>query len=256
MRIAVCYSGQFRSGARTAQNHKRFFGEMLPYIDTFAHFWDIDSNKRNSASTSQPISQEELNKFVQAHGVKSIKVDNYAEWKEQQITFPENLYYSWDRSIKLMNEYAARNQIKYDAVLRIRPDIILPPERRLAPEVVKCLSERAFLFDNFPPDWLDSMFIDDILWLAPHDIMTFATSYVDVVKNTRLNILLGRYLHFSGVKVGGMLENQYGLLRKECYDFDAHDQYPQCFECDHRFFVAHNPWFDVMFDKDENFLHE
>ena len=43
MRIAVCFSGQIRTGVQTAPNIKRYIGDLDPVCDYFVHTWDHQS---------------------------------------------------------------------------------------------------------------------------------------------------------------------------------------------------------------------
>ena len=51
MKIAVCFSGQFRTAIECAPNLKKFFSSKTHDIDFFIHIWDVTSCKNFNATT-------------------------------------------------------------------------------------------------------------------------------------------------------------------------------------------------------------
>jgi len=49
MRVAICYSGQLRTGPACISNHLKYFSGVD--ADFFGHIWSVNTDKRNSLET-------------------------------------------------------------------------------------------------------------------------------------------------------------------------------------------------------------
>ena len=64
MKIAVCFSGQVRTGLQAAPHLFDWFGDLLPNIDFFIHTWDNRLYKNLNCTRLFPRREEIIDKKV------------------------------------------------------------------------------------------------------------------------------------------------------------------------------------------------
>ena len=91
MRIAVCFSGQIRTGVEASPNLLRFIGELLPHTDFFIHSWDIETKKNYNASRiiSKPskLTQSTIDKIKEIYQPKKIVIENWNTVSENDTVY-------------------------------------------------------------------------------------------------------------------------------------------------------------------------
>ena len=152
MRIALCFSGQNRTGHVTADNIKRYVGDLLPDCDVFAHFWDSETRGTGYANRLGAVSTD-----TEWHSPKTTNpeknVEFFRQWAPRTMTVEEydlqpskklwggrrfdpvagKYQVSMWRSVyedKLKQDYAQKNQIVYDYTVRLRSDLVFDAIRR------------------------------------------------------------------------------------------------------------------------------
>ncbi len=187
MRIAVCFSGQWRTGNYCYENLKQFFGILYPYCDFFIHTWDINKQKcynlSNVFSKETKLTSNDINEIKNKYNPKKIIVDDYQIAYKELVKYEPLLYttvnifdivqplwYSFYKSIQLKNEYEIDNGFKYDYVIKLRPDILLHPNRRLSQDIEMYKNELdsgEFYIENLIRDYsIDTHTIDDVYFLS------------------------------------------------------------------------------------------
>ena len=58
MKIAICFSGQNRTGHLTSPNILRYIGDLLPECDVFTHFWDSETKGTGYANRLGAVSTD------------------------------------------------------------------------------------------------------------------------------------------------------------------------------------------------------
>ena len=147
MKIAICFSGQNRTGHLTSTNILRYIGDLLPECDVFTHFWDSETkgtgyaNRLGAVSTDAEYHTAELTdadknvEFYRAYRPRTMMVEQYdlqetkSTWGGRRYDPVEDKWHvSMWRSLyeanKLKMDYARKNQIFYDYTVRIRSDIV------------------------------------------------------------------------------------------------------------------------------------
>lgn len=216
MRIALCFSGQNRTGHVTAENIKRYIGDLLPSCDVFAHFWDSETrgtgyaNRLGAVSTDaewHTAKQSNKEKFVEFYSQwmpRTIMVEEYdlqetkSTWGGRRFDPVENKWHvSMWRSLyeanKLKQDYAQKNQLTYDYTVRLRSDLVFSEGKSLADDI-KQLQElknsQAMLFGDHYGIWpIHNMTrIEDIYWLGPTPVIDQVSTYYAAYTNTVSNI--------------------------------------------------------------------
>ena len=137
MKIAVCFFGHLRTFKRCAPYIK--FNLLKHYdCDLFMHTWSEYNHQtktwHENKSIKGKVSQQEIidtygefkriiieDQIVEDLGDITIAIDN----KKMSLFGLKSMYYSMQSSYNLSEQYAAENNVNYDLVVMIRPDIAL-----------------------------------------------------------------------------------------------------------------------------------
>jgi hypothetical protein len=164
LKIAVCMSGLIRTGCNAYPNLINFFGELLPNIDFFIHTWDLEKQKNpdpNAMDSDTKIwdmlnsqlpyklTNSKIKKITELYNPKYITVDNFESELHNRSThlsnkdiaafkFDINLWNSAYKSNQLKIKYENLHNFKYDIVIKLRPDVLISPKKKLS-EVVDLL---------------------------------------------------------------------------------------------------------------------
>lgn len=137
MKIAVCFFGHLRTFKRCAPYIK--FNLLKHYdCDLFMHTWSDYNHQTKTWHENQTIkgkvSKQEIidaygefkkiiieNQIVEDLGDVTIAIDN----KKISLFGIKSMYHSMQLSYNLCEQYAVENNVNYDLVVMIRPDIAL-----------------------------------------------------------------------------------------------------------------------------------
>lgn len=213
MRIALCFSGQNRTGHVTADNIKRYIGSLLPVCDVFAHFWDSETrgtgyaNREGAVSTNEEwhspkkSNHDKFTEFYSHWAPRSIVVEEYdlqpnrpkwggRRWDPIAQKWHVSMWRSLYEANKLKQDYAQKNQITYDITVRLRSDIVFGASKSLEEDIQLIKSHNMFLFGDHYGIWpIHGMGrVEDILWIGPGKLMDQISTYYACYSNTVSNI--------------------------------------------------------------------
>jgi hypothetical protein len=205
MRIALCFSGQNRTGHVTADNIKRYLGDLLPDCDVFAHFWDSESrgtgyaNRENAVSTNtewhspKKTSPEKNVEFYRHWAPRTMMVEEYdlqptkstwggRRWDPVAQNWHVSMWRSLYEANKLKMDYAQKNQIVYDYTIRLRSDLVFDASKSLAEDLKLIQNDQTLLFGDHYNIWpIHGMTrIEDIYWIGPSRLMDQVSAYYSV----------------------------------------------------------------------------
>lgn len=212
MRIAICFSGQIRTGHIVAPNILRYIGDLLPDCDFFAHTWDEESIGTGHARrlqlndvspevhTTQLTDQEKAKQFYSWYTPKVMRVDPYSAeptrplWGGRRYDSQTKKWYvSMWRSLweanQLKIEYTQTTGREYDITVRIRPDLVFHPDKTLAEDIRQLTKPNQFLTGDQYNLWASHgpHKLEDIFWLGPTTVMdtvsNYCWAYTDLVGN-------------------------------------------------------------------------
>lgn len=245
MKIAICFSGQIRTGIQTAPNIKRFIGDLWNSCDFFIHTWDYESTKpfcRSSINgipllprNDHFISNEKIEKFVSCYSSKSIFVENFESYKEIQPIQINPIWYSTSESFKIMKKYSNEYGIKYDVVIKIRPDVIFGKNRRLINEINLYKKDPSILYS----DVYTEIRLDDVFWILNftnackmYSVFDYIKDNMTAEKDERQTVL--EFLKCNNIVNSGTFHRRYhyAIYRNESYMFDPNTQFTECFRND------------------------
>lgn len=182
IKIAICFSGQIRTGVLTSNNIKNFIGDLLPLSDVFVHTWDVISTTSSDLSIAGVTFKESNDLFKEFEKVwspKKIIVENYDEWHKKMPVEPP-LFYSLYESNRLRKEYELENNIQYDFVIKLRPDVIYNPSYKLENELSAILNSENCEKTIYTLDREKKIhfnIFDDVLWIAFPKVFDAAVNY-------------------------------------------------------------------------------
>ena len=213
MKIALSFSGQNRTGHVTADNIRRYIGDLLPDCDVFAHFWDSETrgtgyaNRLGAVSTDaewhspQTTNPEKNVEFYRAWTPRTIMVEEYdlqpnrpkwggRRWDPVEGKWHVSMWRSLYEANKLKMDYAQKNQITYDYTVRLRSDLVFDTSKSLAEDLKSIQNDQMMLFGDHYGIWpIHGMTrIEDILWIGPSRLMDQVSTYYATYTNTVSNI--------------------------------------------------------------------
>ena len=213
MRIALCFSGQNRAGHVTADNIKRYVGDLLPNCDVFAHFWDSETRGTNHANhlgklstdntwhDTQLSNPEKNVEFFRAWSPRTIMIEEYDLQPSKKLwggrrydpvtgKYQVSMWRSVYEANKLKMDYAQKNQIVYDYTVRLRSDLVFGNNNSLAKDLKEIPDEYTLAFGDhyYTWDFDGHARLEDIFWIGNSHLMDQVSSYCFAHANTVANI--------------------------------------------------------------------
>jgi hypothetical protein len=269
MKIAVCFSGQWRTGNYCYDNLKRFFGLLYPYCDFFIHTWDINKQKcynlSNVFSKETKLTDDDINELKSKYNPKKIIIEDYNHIHNTLQTYEKTAYkdvkvfdiiqplwYSFYKSVELKKEYEKENKFEYDYVIKLRPDIIFKPNRRLVQDIELYFDEinsGEFYIENLMREWtVDNTTIDDVYFLSKSKQMNIAAEYHNhwlewgILSDTFYGFL--RHAHLNNLKISNYKKRYlggdpfYSVMRPEClkYGTTTEEEFDNVVVCENYYY--------------------
>lgn len=213
MRIAVCFSGQVRTGHIVAPNILRYIGDLLPQCDFFVHTWDeecigtghgrrlqLNDVSPEVHTTSKLTNRDKVAEFLGHYMPRMVTYEQYdlqptkALWGGRRFDPLDNKWYvSMWRSLSEANQlkktYSQKNAFVYDYTVRIRPDLVFDPDKSLGKDLDQITHDNMFLTGDQYNLWSTHRHtkLEDIFWLGPTRVMDavcdYSHAYTHLVKN-------------------------------------------------------------------------
>lgn len=158
MKIAICLSGQPRSGIAASQFIKDYFkcDPTLIEVDYFCHTWT--SNEWKTDASNIPGQELHLNETIEINAIQELfdkfspkasqynnynVIDNYTTNSRFKNCHWRYMFYSMMIANHLKKKHEIENNFKYDLVIKTRFDAVFEPEtsfyHRLTPPENKTL---------------------------------------------------------------------------------------------------------------------
>ena len=246
MKIAVCFSGQIRTGVQASPNIINYIGNMWDNCTFFCHTWDINTRKPYNANgihrPGYPLDRDTLTKFVTTYRLQGkIVVEKYDDIFEiKKSTGWNPMHYSWRRSIEVMQDYQKITNSNFDFVVKLRPDLLTRPTRSMSKEIANCLlkhDKNSFFAESTYSG--QQGIIDDVVYYAQPEIMDRASKFAYVQETTNM-MGIKPYLEQENINlacsVQDLHEMGYAILREESLHRDPINDWQGCFEDDMKFY--------------------
>lgn len=181
IKIALCFSGQIRTGLLTYKNIKNFIGDLVNQSDVFVHTWDVISEASSDLSKAGvPFKEPDslFEEFSKIWNPKKMIVDDFIQWKKRNIQI-EPLFHSLYECDLLRKDYQIKNNICYDFIIKIRPDFIYNPQYQLKNEINRIVESN---YENtiYTMDWgnvIEQNKFEDVFWISNPKVFDVVVNY-------------------------------------------------------------------------------
>jgi hypothetical protein len=251
MRIAICFSGEVRTGVSASPNVLRFIGDLISVTDFFIHTWDINTIRcchEGCRIDNAIIPALDLDEFCSIYKPKYVHIDDQMKIVRQlqKKDKPKEVgekgwthrFYSWKQSIDYKKNYEILHNFKYDIVIKLRPDIIFSADIRLI-DLLPLIKENTFAIDHFI-DPGGTPAADDAMFIATSSTMDRVYDWNDFISAGW--ILPGKVIPYLDPNVGLMdfirfkdcvpydlkIQEYVSIYRPECLHFDPISEYGKC----------------------------
>ncbi len=244
MKIAICFSGQLRTGLYAAPNIKRFIGDLMSQCDFFMHTWDVETHKNLGRThlNGRPIVQrtnrhvpiQEIELFTSIFPVKQLTVENFVDFRQNNsVTIPHIAYYTSEQSLSLRRQHEIHNNFRYDMVIKMRPDIIYGATRRLEHELGQFTANPDYLYSDIYSEHR----LDDVFWImnsTTADKFSGITQYLNGIGKPDPSPSVLEWLNMQNIQIRSTARHtyQYAVYRYESLYRDPLTQYREIFRDD------------------------
>jgi len=234
--IAVCFSGQIRTGVYAAPNIKRFIGDLWDNCDFFIHTWNVSNEKPtpkqakdgNMFGDAQEIDFETLNKI---YNFKKINIT-------PRILLDMGLWLSWLLSVHLKQQHEIENNKKYDYVVKLRPDMIYRNSLTLDDMIKNTSSKSVSVMETFIYD--GDQITDDSLYIADSTTMDLFVNFVNELPHLTPHKTPHHALYNYAIEHGiiindlkcGYFSGNYTILRQPCISYCTLTEFEKCEKMD------------------------
>jgi len=250
-RIAVCISGQVRTGVYTINNILKFFSNPAE-VDFFIHTWDEDTTLPYSLDTGFLSYEHSEGSRVDYRNITylrtkykpiAMKVDNLTEYEKRYFAkirketggetpaMHAGMFNSIYEANKLKIEYEEKCNSKYKAVVKCRFDILFDPNESLLNQL-HFMNVRDSMFGEsnaiYTLDFMNKLphRVEDVVLVGSSSAMDIFADYLkwretDMTK-TQIDwqIRLAEYLNLNGIEVRHWMNNKLFIYRPEHVDAD------------------------------------
>lgn len=239
MKIAVYFSGNIRTGVTAFPNLRKYFGRYFDDIDFFLHTWDLEDvalpftdcyegtsllyyNLRNYIPYR--LQRSKLQKLNSLYKFKQVKVDSPLDTKLVE----KPMWVSINRALDMVYEYQALNEVKYDVVVRVRPDLLLEPFSSSFEKDLSLVENNTLVVCNLQDNIKeDSIFLEDVMYLC--DIPTSKTVHKFGSIDNNPHEYLYKYLLENGNKVKKAFSSRYAIYRDHLQHLDPIEDYEKIY---------------------------
>jgi hypothetical protein len=218
MKIALCFSGQLRTGVLVSKNILNYIGDIIEISDVFVHTWDsITQTSSDLNIAGVPFKEPNVlfEEFSNIWKPKKILIENYTDWVNMNLQI-EPLFYSLMRCNTLRKEFESENNVEYDFVIKIRPDFIYSPLHKLKDELDAILNSEninTIYTLDFTNKLVNNKF-EDVFWIATPTVFDTAVNYYfERLQNNELDwqIEMAKFLINNGVSYKRLVYGNVGI---------------------------------------------
>lgn len=195
MKVAICFSGQLRTGVRALDYHLRFL-DGVDY-DSYVHTWVTDSQRPNWIDS--PVNSTDIDTFCNHINAINVKVEDYRtiDLNLTDKVYSPHTWYSYQQAFNLIP-----NPHEYDVIIKHRPDVIFHKSRTLMKDIHLLMSKsrRTVLFDGLSYYWTTvDKFTSDLCFLGKPKEMQLMSGFYDIMEKEPNP---GLFLKRHGVTIG------------------------------------------------------
>lgn len=234
-RIAICFSGQIRTGVENSPNLLSYIGDLREAVDIFMHTWDIETESPHTtenkgdhsiANIRRYVDKEVYTKISEIYNPLDMRIDNFDLYQRCHLKRVVARGYTCYAQIPMFQSVWEANQLKlaherlcnskYSAVLRIRFDINFGSGRTLLEDLQYMAHKRdVFYFLDFNNKFPEA--IEDVCWLTTSNIMDIACNFIlereTVFETQDWQRHMSAYLQRENIQVRPFKNNNINIVR-------------------------------------------
>jgi MoaA/NifB/PqqE/SkfB family radical SAM enzyme len=185
MKIALCFSGQLRTALHTYENILNYIGDLYKDCDVFVHTWNVRTDM-HSGKVVDMVDERTFVEFKRIYTPKKMVVEDFLLYSD----LIEPIFHTLRMSDEMRKEYEKESDVKYDFIIKIRPDILFNPDLRLINEITEILKSD---YENtiYTLDCISNInnrIFEDIFWIATPNVFEFINDYYDLSYNKNRQI--------------------------------------------------------------------
>lgn len=241
-RIAICFSGQIRTGVKNSERLLKYIGTLRDTVDIFIHTWDIETMSAhaeehagiaNVANLRRSVKKSELKEIAKIYDPVDMRVDDfdlYQNVHHKRVTMREGLCHAqipmfqsiWESNqLKRNHEYLSNS--KYNLVMRLRFDINFEDGRTLEQDMNYIGTKKDMLyvvdFSNKFPDA-----VEDVCWFGSSKVIDTTCNFA-IERESKKNSLdwqfhHAEYLAAHNIKIRPFKNNNITIVRNKLLNTD------------------------------------
>lgn len=234
-RIAICFSGQIRTGVENSERLLKYIGHLRDTVDIFIHTWDIETMSAhakehadivNVADIRRSVEKSEFNEIAKIYDPVDMRVDDFDLYQtvhHKRVIMREGHCYAqvpmfqsiWESNqLKRNHEYVSNS--KYNLVMRLRFDIDFGEDRSLVQDMNYIGTKKDMLYvvdfgNKFPNA------IEDVCWFGSSEVIdttcNFAVERESKENQTDWQLHHAEYLVAQGIKIRPFKNNDITIVR-------------------------------------------
>lgn len=215
MKIAICFSGQIRTGLECYDNFIRYIGDLYQNCNFFCHTWSNENYsspgftckfvKENNILPLEywDIDKEKIFKFSEKYSMTTLMQENIHIWTSIPGLSP--MQYGVYMSNKLKRMYEESNNMKFDYVIRTRPDLVFSETKSLFQDILELENDnKRFLYAQLYNASVVNNQIDNAFWIGSSDVMDVACSFGLIRANAHPSNSCDEHIHFGNWLIHGV----------------------------------------------------
>lgn len=233
-RIAICFSGQIRTGVENSERLLKYIGSLRDTVDIFIHTWNIETMSANAlehadidvSNIRRAVEKSEFREIAKIYDPVDMRVDDFDLYQivhQKRVVMREGychaqipMFQSIWESNQLKRNHEHVSNSKYNLVMRLRFDIDFGDDRTLVQDMNYIGTKKDMLYvidfgNKFPNA------IEDVCWFGGSDVIdvtcNFAVERESKKNSTDWQFHHAEYLAANNIKIRPFKNNEIKIVR-------------------------------------------
>jgi hypothetical protein len=165
------------------------------------------------------------------------------------------LWVSMGRSFDLAFKYEIIHGVRYDVVVKLRPDIIFDPRSNGIEQDIENIIDQCLQCTNLHLDWnMSTKFIDDVAYFGNHSVMSTLREFC--LEGKKEYYFLPKFLESRNIQLKPAHSHRYSILREHLLHLDPIIDYEQIqYETVLSYYTKEHGERSIQSDKMQNYLN-
>lgn len=235
-RIAICFSGQIRTGIENSARLLKYIGSLRDTVDIFIHTWNIETMSAHAlehadivdvSSIRRTVEKSEFKDIAKIYDPVDMRVDDFDLYQivhHKRVTMREGychaqipMFQSLWESNQLKRNHEHVSNSKYNLVMRLRFDVDFGDDRTLEQDMNYIGTKKDMLYvvdfgNKFPNA------IEDVCWFGSSEVIdttcNFAIERESKKNSTDWQFHHAEYLAANNIKIRPFKDNTIKIVRR------------------------------------------